>query len=642
MNQHFPFSALVGQEMMKRALLINVVDPTIGGVLIKGERGTAKTTGVRALVDLLPTIRVISGCHFQCDPEDPGAFCPDCAKKHHEGQPLNIKERKIRLVNLPIGTTEDRLLGTIDIENAIKSGQKSFEPGLLAEAHRSILYVDEVNLLNDQIVDLFLDVAASGVNLVEREGISFSHASRFVLVGTMNPEEGDLRPQLLDRFGLSVNIAGIHSLADRVEIIKRRLTFEQSPEAFRASWAGRDAELARSVLAAKESLSRVTFSENLLETAAKIAMAMEADGHRADIVMMKAARAHAVLEGRLRVSMEDLQLAARLVLPHRMKKSPLHRTDLNEDRLREVIEQSVSIENPGGDWSPVHQNSPKAASMAKSYNAPIDSVTHLCTGIKRLNPHLPWYKLMTGTHPGRRFAIADLQKNGTVQGSRLPRMGELMQDFSFVGTLRAAAPHQKRRNGQGILNIRGADLRLRKRSRKTGLSLVLILDSSASMRTNDMMSVTKGIVEAMCRDIYLKRDKLGIITFRNTRAEVILPLSQNPGDALVEIERLPVGGRTPLAAGLDLGIRLLVQEKRKNPETLPLMLIFSDGRPNVSCFGGDPLQEAFFFAREVKHQGIEAILVDTHFNPMSIGYGYEITQRMSGTYLTMDQLCRKK
>jgi magnesium chelatase subunit D len=392
---------------------------------------------------------------------------------------------------------------------------------------------------------------------------------------------------------------------------------------------------------AKESLSQVTFSENLLETAANIAIAMETDGHRADIVMMKAARAHAALEGRSRVTMDDLQLAARLVLPHRIKKSPLHRADLNEDKLKEIIDQSVAIETSGGDWSPVHRNPPKAVSGAQSYDSPIDSITHLCTSSKRVTPHLPWYRLMTGTHPGRRFLIADLQKNGTVQGSRLPRMGELMKDLSIIGTLRAAAPHQKKRNGQGILDIRSTDLRLRKRSRKTGLSLMLILDSSASMRTNDMMSVTKGIVETMCRDIYLKRDKLGIITFRNTRAEVILPLSQNPGDALVEIERLPVGGRTPLAAGLDLGIRLLVQERRKNPETVPLMLIFSDGRPNVSCFGGDPLQEAFFFAREVKHQGIQAILVDTQFNPMSIGYGYEITQCMSGTYLTMDRLCHK-
>jgi len=641
MIDHFPFSALVGQDLMKRALLLNVIDPTIGGVLIKGERGTAKSTGVRALIDLLPTIRVVAGCPFQCDPDDPGAFCPYCSEKRENNQPLQVKERSIRLVNLPIGTTEDRLLGTIDIEKALKSGQKAFEPGLLAEGHRGILYVDEVNLLNDQIVDLFLDAAASGINLVEREGISFSHASRFVLVGTMNPEEGDLRPQLLDRFGLSVSVEGIHSLPERVEIIKRRLSFEQNPSEFRASWASKDAELAEGLVKAKSSLARVAFSEAILETAAKLAMAMETDGHRADIVMMKTARANAALEGRGRVTAEDLQLAARLTLPHRIKKSPLRKAELNQEKLQEILSQTSSPEGAEEEWSPIHQNPPKAVSKTRSYQSPIDSVTHLCTGSRMLRPDIPWYKLMAGTHPGRRFAVPDLQRGGTVHGSRLPRPGDPLDDLSIVATLRAAAPRQSQQQGRPNLRILADDLRLRKRSRKTGLSLMMIVDSSASMRTNDRMSITKGIIEALFQDLYLRRDKLGIITFRHTSAEVILPLSQNIRDAVDGIERLPVGGRTPLAAGLDLGIRLLTQEKRKNPETLPVMLIFSDGRPNISCFGGDPLEEALFYAEEVRRQSIQAILVDTEFNPMAVGYGYEITQRMAGTYLTMDQLVRK-
>ncbi len=641
MIEHFPFSAIVGQDLMKRALLLNVIDPTIGGVLIKGERGTAKSTGVRALIGLLPTIRVVSGCAFQCDPDDPGAFCPYCSEKHQSRQPLEVKERSIRLVNLPIGTTEDRLLGTIDIEKALKSGQKAFEPGLLAEAHRGILYVDEVNLLNDQIVDLFLDAAASGLNQVEREGISFSHASRFVLVGTMNPEEGDLRPQLLDRFGLSVNIEGIHSLPERVEIIKRRLAFEQNPSEFRARWAVKDAELAEGLVTAKESLPQVALSEVILETAAKLAVAMETDGHRADIVMMKAARANAAFEGRRRVTAEDLQLAARLALPHRIKKSPLRKAELNQDKLQEILNQSSPAEGAEEDWSPVHQNQPKVVSKTMAYQSPIESVTHLCPGSRMLRPDIPWYKIMAGTHPGRRFVVPDPQRGGTVHGSRMPRPGDAIDDLSIAATLRAAAPRQNGSLGQQALRILADDLRLRKRSRKTGLSLMMIVDSSASMRTNDRMSVTKGIIEALFHDMYLRRDKLGIITFRHTSAEVILPLSQNIRDAAQGIERLPVGGRTPLAAGLDLGIRLLTQERRKNPETLPVMLIFSDGRPNISCFGGDPLEEALFYAEEVRRQSIQAILVDTEFNPMAVGYGYEITQRMAGTYLTMDQLYRK-
>lgn len=638
MKHHFPFSALVGQELMKRALLLNVIDPTMGGVLIKGERGTAKSTGVRALVDLLPSIRVVAGCPFQCDPEEPETFCSHCSEKLRNKQQIQTKERRIRLVDLPIGITEDRLLGTIDMENAIKSGQKAFEPGLLAEVHRGILYVDEVNLLNDQIVDLFLDAAASGVNVVEREGISVSHASRFVLVGTMNPEEGDLRPQLLDRFGLSVSIEGIQALPERVEIIKRRLAFEHNPKEFRVLWAKKDSETARSIVSAKSALREVVFTEDILETAASLAVAMDIDGHRADIVMMKAARANAALEGRGQVGFEDLQLAARLVLPHRMRKSPMGKTDLKRDVMKEILEQASSAECRGEEWSPTHQNPPKAPTRMKSFKSPIESVTHFCSGVRTATPHVPWYRITKGSHPGRRFVVPDPAWGGKVRGSRIPSAGEPLRDISVVGTLRAAAPHQNTRCHGPAMQVGRHDLRVRKRSGKAGLSLMMIVDSSASMRTNDRMSLTKGVMGALFQDIYLKRDKVGIITFRDRSAELVLPFSQNIRDAWVGIERLPVGGRTPLASGLDLGIRLLMQEKRKNPETLPVMLIFSDGHPNVSAYGGDPLDEAFFFAGEVRRQGIEAILVDTEFNPMSAGYGYEITRRMEGTYLTMDRL----
>jgi magnesium chelatase subunit D len=638
MQLTFPFSALVGQDLMKRALLLNVIDPTIGGVLIKGERGTAKSTGVRALIDLLPTIKVVENCPFQCDPEEPSGFCPYCREKLDSGQKLPVKERRIRLVNLPIGTTEDRLLGSIDIERALKTGQKAFEPGLLAEAHRGILYVDEVNLLNDQIVDLFLDAAASGMNVVEREGISFAHASRFILVGTMNPEEGDLRPQLLDRFGLSATIEGIHSLPERVEIIKRRLAFEEDPAGFQSAWADQDAEMARRIVVAKASLCEIAFTENLLETAAKLAVAMETDGHRADIAMMKTARAHAALEDRRRITAEDLQMAARLVLAHRMKKSPLRKAELNQEKLKEIVDQNSSAEILSEDWAPIHQNKPKSSAKIKSYKSPVECVTHLCAGSKMLRPQIPWYRLALGTHPGRRFVLANPRKGGNVHGSRLMHPGDSPDDLSVIGTLRAAAPYQPSRGANGTLKLHWDDLRLRKRSRKTGLALMMIVDSSASMRTNDRMSVTKGIIEALFQDLYLRRDKVGIITFRHTGAEILLPLTQNIRDAIQGIDELPVGGRTPLAAGLDLGARLLVQEKRKNPETLPVMLLFSDGRPNVSCFGGDPLDETLFFAKEVKRQGIQAILVDTEFNPMATGYGYEIAQRMAATYMTMDAL----
>jgi len=642
----FPFSALVGQDLMKRALLLNVVDPSLGGVLIKGERGTAKSTGVRALADLLPTIRVVENCPFRCDPDIPEELCPWCREKVTAGQSLPVVERPVRLVNLPIGTTEDRLLGTIDIEKALKTGQKAFEPGLLAEAHRGILYVDEVNLLNDQIVDLFLDAAASGRNVVEREGISFSHASRFILVGTMNPEEGDLRPQLLDRFGLSVTIRGIDSVHERVEIVKRRLAFEADPEGFRSLWAEQDRALAQRLRSAQERLLTMVLTEDLLELASRIAMAMGTDGHRADIAMIKAARANAALEGRSTVTADDLHLAARLVLPHRVKKTPLEKAELDEEKLKELLQSEAG--SGSGDpqpWVPVHHNVPKPSATRKTAVPPGECVTHLCPTSRTILAHMPWHRLQPGTHPGRRFLIPFSQNSGTVHGARCPMPGEDPVDLSLLGTLRAAAPYQVSRrngNGNGRPILLAQDIRLRKRSRKTGLSLVMIVDSSASMRSNDRMALTKGVIDALLQDLYLRRDKLGIVTFRHTAAEVLLPLTHNIRDAAAAVEALPVGGRTPLSLGLHLGLRLLVQEKRKNPETLPVMLLFSDGRPNMSAFGADPVDETFHYAREVQRHGIQAVFVDTEMDPMAGGCAYEIARRMGALYLPVDRLFRPR
>jgi len=638
MQHRFPFSAIVGQDLMKRALLLNVVDPGLGGVLIRGERGTAKSTGVRALVRLLPTIRVVENCPFQCDPDHPEETCPHCREKGKEGHPLPAGARPIRLVNLPIGATEDRLLGTIDVEKALKTGRKAFEPGLLAEAHRGILYVDEVNLLNDQIVDLFLDASASGVNVVEREGVSLSHPSRFILVGTMNPEEGDLRPQLLDRFGLCASIEGIQDVEQRMEIVKRRLAFEQDPEGFREEWREADEEWSRKLAAARSLLPEMAFPRHLLETASRLAVAMKTDGHRADIVMMKAARANAALEGREKVSREDLQLASRLVLPHRMKKTPLQKAELDEKRLRQVFEESAETEAAGEEWRAVHRNKQEKAVPVKNQGPPLSCVTHLCSGARPFQPRLPWHLLQCGSHAGRRFLLADARKEGPVHGSRLFGAAERLEDLSVMATVRAAAPFQIRRGANGALKLRSEDLRRRKRSRKTGLALVMIIDSSASMRTNDRMSATKGIIDALLQDLYLRRDKMGIVTFRHTGADVVLPLTRNIRNAAREVESLPAGGRTPLASGLDLGVRLLVQEKRKNPQCLPLLVVFSDGNPNVSCFGGDPLEETLDCAREVRRRGIQAILVDTESNPMAMGCAYEISRQMGALYLPMDRL----
>ncbi len=335
----FPFSAIVGQDLMKLALLLNVIDPKIGGVLIRGEKGTAKSTAVRSLAVLLPPMEAVSDCPFHCDPKDLTALCEDCRIKAEEEISFNISHVPVRVVNVPLGVTEDRLLGTINIEKIFKEGKKHFEPGILAEANRNILYIDEVNLLEDHIVDELLDVAAMGVNIVEREGVSFSHPSRFILVGTMNPEEGELRPQLIDRFGLSVSIETIKDEQLRKEIIKRRIAFENEPESFIKKWQLMDRKITRSIVKAKSLLKKIKDEEWLFDAIAKICIEANVSGHRADTIMLRTAKAYSAFQGRRAVSIDDILIAARLTLPHRLKKRPLD----EEKKTGELFEQIVTI-----------------------------------------------------------------------------------------------------------------------------------------------------------------------------------------------------------------------------------------------------------------------------------------------------------
>jgi len=329
---NYPFSAIVGQEGMKKALLLNVVNPLIGGVLVRGEKGTAKSTAVRALADLLPEIAVVEGCPCGCDPDDAAGLCPDCSAAAASGE-LPRVVRRTRVVDLPVGSTEDRVAGTLDLEAAIREGKKRFEPGILAQANRAILYVDEVNLLDDHIVDVLLDAAAMGVNTVEREGVSHSHPARFVLVGTMNPEEGELRPQLLDRFGLCVEVRGMDEPEARMEVMVRRAAFEDDPESFRAAWKSEDERLSARIREAKALLPLVMVPDPILRTIVTIAIEMEVDGHRADLVMLKAAKALAALDGRDEVSEADVREAAALALPHRMRRKPFQKIGLDGERL---------------------------------------------------------------------------------------------------------------------------------------------------------------------------------------------------------------------------------------------------------------------------------------------------------------------
>ncbi|AIH04783.1 MULTISPECIES: AAA family ATPase [Thermodesulfobacterium] len=331
----FPFTAIVDQEEMKLALILNVIDPSIGGVLIMGEKGTAKSTTVRALADLLPEIEVVKGCRFNCSPEGP--FCSDCLEKIKNNETLEFEKKKMRVVELPLGVTEDRVVGSLDIEHAIKKGEKRFEPGILAEANRNFLYIDEVNLLEDHIVDLLLDSAAMGVNTVEREGISFVHPARFILVGTMNPEEGELRPQLLDRFGLCVFVNSLKEKSLRVEVLKRKAEFDDDPEGFLKKWEPHQQSLAARIIKAKENLKNVKITEDALSKVVEITSQLNLDGHRADIVMLKAARAHAAYNERKEIIPDDIKKIAPLALKHRLKRLPFEEISTELEKLNEVI-----------------------------------------------------------------------------------------------------------------------------------------------------------------------------------------------------------------------------------------------------------------------------------------------------------------
>lgn len=336
---YFPFTAIVGQEKMKRALILNLINPALGGVLIKGEKGTAKSTAVRALTEVLPEREEVENCPFSCDPHDRSCQCESCRSKEH----LTAVKRRMRVVDLPVSATEDRVVGTLDIERALKTGEKQFEPGILAEANRNILYVDEINLLDDHVVDVILDSAAMGVNTVEREGVSFSHPARFVLVGTMNPEEGDLRPQLLDRFGLVVDVKGETDIEMRTEVVKRYLEYELDPEAFLEQWRSEQEKLRNKISEAQKLLRNVTYSDEILRLAAEISVSLGVDGHRADISMIKTACTNAAYEGRDHVSGEDMKLAAELVLPHRMRRKPFEEQRMDITAVFEMIESREGI-----------------------------------------------------------------------------------------------------------------------------------------------------------------------------------------------------------------------------------------------------------------------------------------------------------
>jgi len=631
----YPFTALVGQEKMKSALLLNAINPKIGGVLIRGEKGTAKSTAARALADLLPEIEVVADCPFGCNSKLLSEMCHNCQERLAKKEEVPIALRKMKVVDLPQNATEDRVVGTLDIEHAIKTGEKKFEPGVLAQAHRNILYVDEVNLLDDHIVDVLLDAAAMGQNTVEREGISYSHPSHFILVGTMNPEEGELRPQLLDRFALCVEIEGIADLEQRVEIVKRRAAYESDPETFVQGWGGEQHELQDTILRAKHLLPEVKISDSLLHLIAEICISMAVQGHRADIVIARTAATIAAFEARLEVVEEDVRRAAELALSHRMRRKPFEEQKLDQDKLNETIEKHQDQEKEYPGEPPEMPPEDEGESPPPSMSPEDEREGKLREEVFEvgLPQQLPGIELdrdkISRDNPGRRNQSTVLSKVGKYVGSVFPR-GKV-SDIAFDATLRAAAPHQREREGNLAINIQTPDLREKVKERKVGSDILFVVDASGSMGAKKRMVAAKGAILSLLTDAYQRRDRVGMVAFRKENAEILLPFTSSLELAHQRLRELPTGGKTPLALGLLKGLELSSREK----DTHRILVLLSDGKANVG-FDGSPLEDAKGVARRIREEGIEMVVIGTEDGRLELAK--EVAEAAQAQYIKLPEV----
>ena len=654
-----PFTALVGQESMKRALLLNAVNPAIGGVLLRGEKGTAKSTAVRALAPLLPEVEVVEGCRFRCDPQTPAVWCPECTERAASGEVLHEVTAPTAVVELPVNASEDRVVGSIDVEAAIKQGRRRFEAGLLARANRNLLYVDEVNLLDDHVVDVLLDAAAMGVNTVEREGMSMTHPSRFILVGTMNPEEGELRPQLLDRFGLCVDIHGLSAIDDRVRVLERE-SRRPGEDTSADDADGADTEHVRAVIAsAREVLPLVTMPPSMRQFVALICVDAATIGHRADIVITRTAEtlcawrvAERLVRGgletadtlpqELSVTAADIVIAAELALAHRRGERrgddgtpEATATDAARDRMEEMREQAeATVSESPGETSDVPDEAREEPSESSSSDETSDGsgtgsearpsdASAGETGPLFAGDLFPVRKIALPRD--RRVRKASGKRSQSKSADKRGRYVRAVQaehttDLAFDATVRAAAPHQPRRRAeareQGIdggrtLHLERQDLRQKVRRRRTGTLIVFVVDASASMDAEQRMQATKGAVLSLLRDAYVRRDKVSLVVFSGRSARAVLAPTSSVDLAEQRLQRLTVGGTTPLTHGLLAGLKVVHTERLRDPAVQPLIVLISDGRGNISLFGEEPLVEAQKLAAQVAAEHIRMLVIDS-------------------------------
>ena len=661
----YPFTALIGQEKMKKGLLLNAVNPRLGGVLVRGEKGTAKSTAVRALAALLPEIEVVVGCPFNCDPDDYSRLCRLCRSRLADGWKLERTRRQVQVVDLPVSATEDRVVGSLDFEYAILHGQPRFEPGLLARANRGIIYIDEVNLLDDHIVDVLLDAAAMGVNVVEREGISYQHPAEFILVGTMNPEEGDLRPQLIDRFGLCVQVEGVKDIEERMEIARRREAFDADPLDFLEQWSVEEQKLRERIVAARQLLPAVAIPPQLLDLIARLSLKAFVAGHRADIIMAAAARTIAAWEGRAEATESDVYEAAELVLFHRMREAPPPPQEQPEPEQEEPEEQEESTEkeaeedpsqeeNTSSEEDNREQPPPPPGEEEQEWEEQNEQEQN-----ETQEPDLPAAGQEIVFSVGRPFPV----KRITLDRDRILRKGSgrrsrtrtaskagryvrsTMQrknnDLAFDATMRAAAPYQLRRKRQDVaIAIEPTDIREKVREKRIGNFLLFVVDASGSMGAQQRMVETKGAILSLLLDAYQKRDRIGMVVFRGDKAEVLLPPTSSVEMAHKLLEELPTGGKTPLSAGLIKAFEVAKAHLYKDPHTSPLLILVSDGKGNVSLGEEKPLVEARRAAEIIRNdERIKALVIDVEKGTfLTFGLARELALTLGADYYKIEDL----
>ncbi|MTD52713.1 magnesium chelatase subunit D family protein [Amycolatopsis pithecellobii] len=622
----YPFTAVVGMPDLRLALVLSAISPAIGGVLVRGEKGTAKSTMVRALAGLLPEVEVIEGCRFSCDPNAVDPACPDGP---HTGP---AARRPARLVELPVGAAEDRVVGSLNLERALAEGVTDYQPGLLAAAHRGLLYVDEVNLLHDHLVDTLLDAAAMGRATVEREGVSVSHAARFVLIGTMNPEEGELRPQLLDRFGLTVEVASSRDPQQRAEVIRRRLAYEADPEAFASKYDSEDAALAAEIEAAQRLLPSVVLTDEALRQIAEVCASFDVDGMRADIVTARTAVAHAAWAGRAEVSTEDIRVAARLALPHRRRRNPFDAPGIDEDQLEQALQDAEPPEpDDDGPGSGAPEPSEEDSTAGDGEPQAAGSGAEQRTGAGK--PFQARVFRVAGVGEGERGrrsrAVTD---SGRTVGVQPPSVGEGKPHL--VATIRAAAPHQGKRgrSGPGLV-LRKGDLRYARREGNEGNLVLFCVDASGSMGAKARMREVKAAVLSLLLDAYQRRDKVGLVTFRAAAAELALPPTISVEAAAARLEALPTGGRTPLAEGLLEAARVLRVERLRDPRRRPLLVVVTDGR---ATSGPDAVRRSQAAAELLT--GVTSVVMDCESGRMRLGLAAELAGHLGGEHVPLGEV----